>query len=142
MKVHTKNGFSLIELLVLIAVIGILMGIGALQMTKYIEQQRLTEAAKTLGETLRKIGHSAMTQSQEMTLDNTYNQTVLSWENEDAQTFEQVLPYDIKVTAQNPSGAIIFNGRGFPVSGYSFTISRNSKTRVVHLLATGAVTYQ
>jgi prepilin-type N-terminal cleavage/methylation domain-containing protein len=141
MNARTKQGFSLIELLVLIAVIGILLAIGALNLNNYIQQQRLNEAARTLGETLRQISHDAMNQSQEMVLAETINQSQLSWQDETAKTFQQSLPHNIKVSAQVPAGNITFTGRGFPVLGYSFTLSYNAKTRVVHLLPTGAVIY-
>ena len=141
MHAKYQHGFSLIEILVVIAILGILLSIGAFNLNTYTQQQRLNEAARTLGETLRQIGHDAMNESQEMILSQTTNQNQLSWQDETATSFQQILPYNITVSAQVPAGNITFTGRGFPVLGYSFTLTLNSKTKVVNLLPTGAVIY-
>jgi prepilin-type N-terminal cleavage/methylation domain-containing protein len=135
-----KRGFTMLEILVVIAVLGILMSIGSLFLGPMIRQQRLNEATRTLGETLRRVSDLALNQSQEYTLSN--NSTTLTWLGESGATGNQTLPYNLTIASVMPSGNITFSGRGLPKNtGVLFTIGSGSNTRKVYLFPTGAISY-
>jgi prepilin-type N-terminal cleavage/methylation domain-containing protein len=133
----SKRGFSLLEILLILAVLGILLGISGFLLSGYLRQQRLNEATRVLGETLRHVAELATTQSQEFTL--TFSSTTITWQNEDAVSNNQVLPNSTTLTA--PISTIKFSGRGLPETGGAFSVSLNSETRTVYLSPTGAVIY-
>ncbi len=141
-KPITKTrGFTMIEILIVIAVLGVLLSIGALVLGPMLRQQRLNEATRTLGETLRQVSDLALNNSQEYTLKS--NSTTLSWYDE-ANTLRgtQALPYDLTITTVTPSGDIRFSGRGLPRgTGVLFTIGSGAKTRNIYLSPTGAISY-
>lgn len=149
MTAHTKRGVTLLEMLVVLAVLGILLAIGALNLSRAAEQRRLDEAARTVGETLRRVGDDASKKSQRITLSLSADNTTLSWEDEEDVVRSQSLPEGATVTIgqlglEGGSGStdIVFLGRGFPVQGRTFTVTRNGENRVVNLLATGTVVYR
>lgn len=145
MNAKTKQkGFSLLEMLLVLAVLGILLGIGGYQLGSATRTQRLNEATRMLGDTLRQIGQDAAAQSQEFTVDDTSSasdKARLSWTNEDGDNRHIVLPHSATISAQVPSGDIDFSGRGFPRTGVSFTVTTLAGSRQVNLLPTGVVTY-
>ena len=50
MKIHRANGFTLIELMVVVAVIGILSAIAYPSYTEYVQRSRIAEATSTLAD--------------------------------------------------------------------------------------------
>jgi type II secretory pathway pseudopilin PulG len=130
----------MIEILVVIAIVGLLLSIGALLLGPMIRQQRLNEATRVLGETLRRVSDLALNQSQEYDLSST--STTLTWVGESSATGNQALPYSLTITSVTPSGNITFSGRGLPKNtGVLFTVGSGSNTRKVYLSPTGAISY-
>jgi prepilin-type N-terminal cleavage/methylation domain-containing protein len=135
-----QQGFSLIEILIVLAILGILLGIGGFNLNRYIQTSRLNEATKIVGETLRRVSELAVTKSQKMIA--TINTNSISWEDEATHTprGSQTLPYAASITNKTTS-SVTFLGRGIPEQDENFEISLGSKTKTVYLFVTGAVSY-
>jgi prepilin-type N-terminal cleavage/methylation domain-containing protein len=142
MTAKSKSGFTLVELMVVIAVLGILMSIAALGLRNYILQLRLNEASVTVIQTLKRLGDLAITQSRPVRLQVTAAPE-LTWAGQGTgSTWEQLgtlaLPEGTTLV-QNPIGAITFSGRGLPQTQTTFTIRRGNLQSVVTLLPSGLV---
>ena len=135
MRTRTK-GFSLVELLLVIAVLGILLSIGAITLNKVIKTQKLQEATVTLAENLRQAGNHARLESR--TVRVKVSSSSISWDyGTDASQFKSdKIPYSASIS---PAATITFSGRGLPLASSSFTVGLYSKSKQVFLLPTGAV---
>jgi type IV fimbrial biogenesis protein FimT len=135
-----RQGFTLIEILVVIAILGILLSIGAFNLSRYIQSSRLNEATKVVGESLRRVSELAITESQSMIA--TIDATSISWADAVTKTPRgtQTLPYTATISSMSATD-IVFSGRGIPVQDESFEVSLGSKTKGVYLFVTGAVSY-
>ena len=135
-----QQGLTLIEILLVVAVIGILLGIGLLNLNRYMQSSRLIEASKVMGETLRRISELAISESQRITV--TIETNSISWKEEatNQPRSNQTLPYTASIT-DTTSTSITFNGRGLPLRDENFEISLGNKSKDVYLFVTGAVSY-
>jgi prepilin-type N-terminal cleavage/methylation domain-containing protein len=141
MTKRTK-GLSLTEMLAVLAVLGILLGISGFLLNGVIQRQRLNEATRTFGETLRRISETAVTKSQQVTA--TVTSSGISWSDENGVVTTASLPYQATIAGAATTtlpATIIYTGRGLPTTFHRFTVSLNSQNRRVNLLTTGAVTY-
>ena len=130
----------MIEMLVVIAVFGILLSIGALLINGLLQRQRLNEASRVFGESLRRVSELAVTESQPITA--TVSATQLSWaEDGGANRGSQPLPYNAEMSSSSSTN-FTFNGRGLPTEPETFVVTLGSNSRTIYLLPTGAVTYQ
>ena len=129
------GGFSLLELLIVLAVLAVLLGIGGIYLSKFIAQARLNESAEELGATLRHVGDVAITKSEEITL--SVNDSTLTWQDGGGTVLgSRTLPNEATAA---PTDTVTFSGRGLPVEGHTFTVAQASGSKTVHLLPTGAV---
>ena len=136
-KTHTfeSGGFSLLELLVVLAVLAVLLGIGGVYLSSFIAQARLNESAEDLGATLRRVSDVAITKSEEITL--SVNETTLTWQDgAGAVLGSRTLPNEATAA---PTDTVVFSGRGLPVTQHTFTVSQANGSKTVYLLPTGAV---
>ncbi len=135
MKTQTK-GFSLIELLLVMAVLGVLLAIAGLNFNKFIKTQKLQEATSTLAENLRQAGNQARLESRELRIKSTSSS--LSWDyGTDASLFKnQALPHSAVLS---PVTTVKFSGRGLPTTAATFTVTLYGNSKNVYLLPTGAV---
>jgi prepilin-type N-terminal cleavage/methylation domain-containing protein len=136
-----QQGFSLLEILIVVGILSILLGIGALNVNQYIQRSRLDEASKVMGETLRRVSELAITESQKFEV--SIGSDTISWKETATNTprGSQELPYNAVISAKS-SSTFSFSGRGIPVDPENFTVSLNSKHKEVYLFVTGAVSYQ
>jgi type II secretory pathway pseudopilin PulG len=136
-----QQGASLIEMLVIIAMLSILLGIGAFSLNQYLQRSRLNEASKVMGETLRRVSELAITESQKFEV--LIGSNTIAWKemSTNIQRGSQELPYNAVISAKS-SSSFIFSGRGIPVDPETFTVSLNSKNKKIYLFVTGAVSYQ
>jgi prepilin-type N-terminal cleavage/methylation domain-containing protein len=137
---NTKKGFTLIEMLLVLAVLGILMGISGFLLSGYLRQQRLNEATRTFGETLRRVAELATGESQGYQVSVSGN--TVSWKLSVAPTTSQSQTLPNGVTFTSPAATFDFTGRGILAgTGQRFTLSLAGKERTVYLAPTGAVMY-
>ncbi len=141
--IKRKGGFSLLEILVVLAVLGILLGISGFLLSGYLRQVRLNEATRTFGETLRRVSEIAATESQYMVLK--IDITSLRWREQGAPVTELRGSLDIPNVEAiiMPTGGdeIEFTGRGLPQEGYLYQLVLGDRERSVYLAPTGAVIY-
>jgi hypothetical protein len=106
----------------------------------YLRQQRLNEATRTFGETLRRVAETATSESQGYTV--TIAGDTLSWQAtvDPGTPKSQTLPNGVALSS--PVTNFGFTGRGIlETTGQLFTISLAGQTRKVYLAPTGAVMY-
>lgn len=125
----------MLELLVVLAVLAVLLGIGGVYLSKFIAEARLNESAEELGATLRFVGNVATTKSETITLN--VNNDTLTWQDGTGTVLgSRTLPNEATTA---PTGTVTFRGRGLPVESHTFTVSQANGTKTVYLLPTGAV---
>lgn len=107
----------------------------------YLRQQRLNEATRVFGETLRRVSELATTESQYFTLE--VGMSGLRWKEKGATTFRGSVEIPNINALDIPTGGdvIEFTGRGLPQQGYLFKLRLGTTERKVYLAATGAVMY-
>jgi prepilin-type N-terminal cleavage/methylation domain-containing protein len=134
------QGFSLLEILVVLVVLGILLGISGFLLSGYLRQQRLNEATRFFGETLRRVAETATGESQGYKV--TLSGSTVSWQPSlgSGTAKSQTLPNGVTLTS--PVTTFNFTGRGIlEGTGQSFTVSLADQDRTVYLAPTGAVMY-
>jgi prepilin-type N-terminal cleavage/methylation domain-containing protein len=137
---NKRQGFSLLEILVILAVLGILLGISGFMLSGYLRQQHLNEATRMFGETLRRIAETATSESQGYTVTLTGNS--LSWRATVDPGTPQLLTLSNDTALSSPVSSFAFTGRGIlDTTGHKFTLSLAGQTRTVYLAPTGAVMY-
>lgn len=140
-----QGGFSLLELLVVVAVLGVLVGVGGMILTNLLGGLRMDRAATVVGETLRRIGDDARQGSRRYTLDESQLATdpaVMVWQAGGGGPRRETLPPGAtisSVTKQVAGTPVEFTGRGLPVQSVTFEVSLGSRSRQVILLPTGLV---
>jgi prepilin-type N-terminal cleavage/methylation domain-containing protein len=135
-----QQGLSLIEIIVVVAVFGILLSIGGFMLNAYLQKLRLEEATRVTGETLRRVSELAVTESQGMIA--TVTATNISWKEAETNTTRGNTPLPPNTTLTSSSAVITFSGRGQPEGPETLTVTLNGKTKTVYLFTTGAVMYQ
>lgn len=133
------QGFTLLEMLVVMAILGILLAIGAPNLLGFINNSRANAAAADLAAVLRQAGGRALSLSERITVSLTDSNTAVTWKNvAGTQSGKRILPYNAAVTSVTP-GNIAFSGRGLPVEQYRLTLKTGNATRTVVVLVTGKV---
>jgi prepilin-type N-terminal cleavage/methylation domain-containing protein len=135
-----RQGLSLIEIIVVLAVLGILLSIGGFMLNAYLQKLRLEEATRVTGETLRRVSELAVTESQGMVATVTTNN--ISWKEAQTNVNRGNIPLPPNATLAASTATINFSGRGQPEFPETFTVTLNGKSKTVYLFTTGAVMYQ
>lgn len=139
------RGFTLVEVLAVLAVLGVLAALGFSSLNTYIQSSRLREATLTLAQTIRSVGGAALTNSQPYNAQLTLNSGSITWQSDDtayAQAVSVTLPYGATVSSCSCSAKayrLSFTGRGLPLAGYDLQVSLYGKARTVTVLPTGKV---
>lgn len=106
----------------------------------YLRQQRLNEATRTFGETLRRVAETATGESQGYTV--TISGNTVRWQATVDPGTPKAQPLPNGVALSSPVSSFAFTGRGIlETTGQLFTISLAGQTRKVYLAPTGAVMY-
>ncbi len=129
------RGFSILELLIVIAVLGILGAVTAANLQSYIESLRASESARGLSNAVSKARNRALQRSAATSVLLTGNAVRLY--DADGELVQEVrLPHRALVT---PAAIIRFTGRGLPDHQYVFTVTAGPRSRRVVILPTGKV---
>lgn len=137
---HTDRGFSVVELMVVIAVLAIILGIGMPSFQNMLENSRLNSAAESLADSFRLARSEAIARNETVTTDagGEYRD---GWTVKVGTTvLREYGGFDGQVSLTNNSD-MSFNGRGMAISTGDFPLSYGggSKSRCVKVLLSGAV---
>jgi len=138
------QGFSLIELLVVLAVLSIVLSIGSVTFTGYLKTLRLNEAVTEVAESLQRMSNDATRNNLKVTLDeSSLRESRLRWLAGTELLGEEVLPIGTEVQLINrPSVASLdFSSRGLPYRQLTFEVKRGGLSQRVVLLPTGMVVH-
>ena len=145
MSVRLKaRGFSLIELLVVLAVHSVVLSIGSVTFAGYLKTLRLNEAVSQVAETLQRMSNDATRNNLKVTLDeSSLKESRLRWLAGTDLLGEEVLPKGTEVQLVNrPSVASLdFSSRGLPYRQLTFEVKRSGLSQRVVLLPTGMVVH-
>lgn len=135
------QGFTLMELLIILGILAILLAISAPSLFRFLQNTRANEAASTAAAGLRQAVGNALTRSEEVTVSLADSNTALAWSNAGGTLKQKtVLPHAGVFTTIQPSSTITINGRGLPTEQYTLTLKTADVTRTVILMVTGKVT--
>ena len=135
------RGFSLVEMLVALAVLGVLLAVGAVVLLGYLETTRLNQARQEVATALRLVGNRALSESQPYTVRvRSGTPARISWARAGStgELGSITVPHNVRVSV-SPNGPIQYVGRGFPVRQYVLTLERGSRSATVVVLTTGKV---
>jgi prepilin-type N-terminal cleavage/methylation domain-containing protein len=142
--VVTRRGFTMLELLLVLAIVGILLGIGSVGVARYLNQLKINEAMRTVIDAINQASNEALRSSRELTFSTNTAKTRLRWQEGSTTIGQKDLPKSATVTItrsignQTPS----FTARGLPTQQLALTVQRGSDTRTLTLLVTGLVIQQ
>ena len=138
------RGFSLMEMLVALAILGVLLAVGAVGLLGYLETARLNQARQEVATALRLVGNRALSESQPYTV-RVHSGTPgtparISWARAGStgELGSVTVPHNVRVSV-NPNRPMQYVGRGFPVEQYVLTLERGSRSATVVVLTTGKV---
>jgi prepilin-type N-terminal cleavage/methylation domain-containing protein len=140
-----KRGFGIVEMLVVLAVLGIALGLGFPSLQSYITRSQLNQSAEELATLIKRVGGQALNNSEVHYLNIPTGDT-LSWgvgsSGSGDQTFK--LGYGALASCTDASGTpcpawLSFSGRGLPASQYNLTLSHKGRSQRVVVLLTGKV---
>jgi prepilin-type N-terminal cleavage/methylation domain-containing protein len=136
-----QKGFTLLELLIVLAILSILISIGGLALNGFLRQNRLNEGARAVGDLMKRVGDQAAARSQRLSVSTgalTSNSVVI-WSSDDSELGRAVLPEGTTVRVSPNIPDIVFSARGLPQTQMNFTVERGGLSKEVYLLVTGLV---
>jgi prepilin-type N-terminal cleavage/methylation domain-containing protein len=140
-----RAGLTLIEVLLVLAIIGTVAGIGILSLRNYLNNQTLQQAALETAGLLSRVAGRANNESQAYRIQVTPGSGTLTWQPDsnasNARLVTTGLPSGVTVqgVVGDGSNQIRYTGRGLPLQQYELTLAYKGLTRRVILLATGKV---
>ncbi|MBP0048870.1 GspH/FimT family pseudopilin [Marinobacterium sp. AK62] len=139
---HSNSfGFSVVELMVAVAVLAIIVGIGMPSFQSMLEKSRLDSAAEAMADSFRYARSEAIARNEEVESEGSYQS---GWSVSVVSTGEELRVYDAfpaNVTTDN-NAAVSFNGRGMVSDGEekAFSVSYSGGgSRCVQIFISGAV---
>lgn len=130
------KGLSLIEIIIVVAIIAILLTVSGFFLGGLLKQQRLNEGATTLGESIRQASNRARVESRRIEVIVENDKVKWFTKSDNSLIREEVIPNGVQIT---PERTFQFTGRGLPEIAVSFDASLNGDSKTVNLLPTGVV---
>ncbi len=142
-----QKGFSIVEILVVLAILAILLAIGYRGLLAYLEAQRMREAVENVKNTLFETRNRAALESQAYRLKVCGNDRLglaKDGGGDPCASAGNPLPYGIQLgmfdgLCTTAKTELRFTGRGLPVESRCFVLSYRTRSRKVAVLATGKV---
>lgn len=137
-KVLCRNGLTLIELIVVMAILAIIFTITMPALNNYLANCRLEAACLELQQNIRSTAQDALVEESIYYRINLYRNTekyrVINMLNRDG--FKEVtLPKDIDLVGTNfYQDVILFSARGMPTTGGTVTLKSNSTGRNMYVI--------
>jgi prepilin-type N-terminal cleavage/methylation domain-containing protein len=138
-----KRGFGIVEMLVVLAVLGIALGLGLPNLQSYILHSQLNQAVEEVAVLIKRVEGQALTKGESHHLKVPYTNT-LSWGVDGGSDQGFTLSHGTLTACTlgggGPcGGSLNFSGRGLPAAQYSLTVTHRGKSQKVLLLLTGKV---
>lgn len=144
-----KRGFSLVELLIVLAVLGIVLSIGYVGLQRWVSLNRVQAGGQELIRLIRDIGGKALNTGQAYSIEVSVNGNSLVWHSNDVGATSQTtkLPEGVTVSYfNNPqsNGKVDFTGRGLPntSSNYQLKVKYGNLERTIVVLLSGKAVIQ
>ncbi len=140
MRRRSAHGFSMLELLIVVAVLGVLVVVTYTTWQKYSNQQRLRYAAIQVASGLRQAEERAKAERSIYTVAFSVSSTtyVIS---RSAGGFQENAVLPVGVTPQ-ASDTVTFSAFGQPDAAHTITLQNNTGTRTASVDSVGGITYQ
>jgi type IV fimbrial biogenesis protein FimT len=139
MKPHTLNqGFSVVELMVAVAVLAIIVGIGLPSFQTMLERSRVDSAADSLADSFRYARSEAITRNTTVDVDGPYaDGWAVKLDGVDLRVY-QAFHGEVNVT--NNDAQMSFNGRGMSAESKTFELDFDGgHKRCVEVFLSGLV---
>jgi prepilin-type N-terminal cleavage/methylation domain-containing protein len=143
--VNVNRGFTMLELLIVISILGVLLAIGGWTGSGYISQMRLNEANQIAIDAIAKISNDALKQTRQLTLSIENGNSRFVWREGAVVVGQQNMPNGstVAIQAQQNAGTPLrFTSRGIPNQQVTFRVTRGGNSRNFTLLVTGLVIQQ
>lgn len=132
-----KNGFTVIEILLVLAVLGILMAIAFPSLNRYVQSSRFQQGVKVFEDALVTARDTATRTSSPIDFEVDGQNVTWSDVASSEQLSSSELPFGISIEGGARSFEI--SGRGMPQVQERFDLSNETFSASVYLLPTGAV---
>jgi prepilin-type N-terminal cleavage/methylation domain-containing protein len=149
-QINRSQGFSLIEMLIVLAILGILSAIGIVNYNNYARSIRIKEVSNSIAQLFQDTSARAINKGTAIKIGFSLNQTAGAdmTITGDGSSETISLENDAEITSvQNSSGAqtsVTFKARGRMDSGSTLVVTTQlgTQTRTVRLLITGKTVIQ
>lgn len=136
-----QKGFTFLELIISIAILGIIMGFAVPSYVNLIENNKVTQTSGALADSLRKAKHLAIEEKTSFQLVQADGDWSLGWKIVDGNgSVRYNYPFDGDVEVLSSKSALTFTPQGtVKESGTTFTIKGSNTTQVLQLFKLGKV---
>jgi type IV fimbrial biogenesis protein FimT len=139
MNTRAARGFTLVELLVVLSILGIMMGIGIPSFKTFIGNQRAKSTAYELVTSLLLARSEAIKRNTDVTITpSTANTWTSGWSVASGGSTLQSQGSVDNITVTTSTASVTFKGTGRPTASAKWQIASSSSTRCVKLDNSGA----
>lgn len=139
---HKNSGFSLLELLTVVAIVAVLSSIAVPGMLQWLPKQRVGGAAREVKSTLEFARANAIRNNAAVTVEFDWINDSLAVLDDDGVTLRtRQMPEDVDLQSNGLATPVTFNGHGFSIGNFGEVAlvneSNNTLRRTVNLTPGG-----